>query len=405
MSDRTSGWIEALKWRLKGAPLAARAAGRDGAGPRTRRDDRDHLEAILGWIERAHDATGRKGVARSYTLRRHARYGVVGWLPAYPETTGYLVPTLYDAARVLGRPGFAARATEMSAWEAEIQLATGAVRGGTIADPESPAVFNTGQVLFGWVASFEETKERRFLDCAARAARWLVANQDPDGAWRRGASRFATPGGHVYNARAAWGLCRYGIVADDAEARTVARRAAEFALANELTNGWYDDNCLSDPKRPLTHTIAYAAQGVLEIGLLLGEPRFVDAARRTARSAAAALGANGWLPGRLDRDWRPAVAWSCVTGEAQMALVWDRLAALPDEQEAARWRESADRALGHALSTQVLDDPDPGVRGGVPGSFPIWGGYGTYEYLNWAAKFLADVLLGRLSRVPGGTRG
>jgi hypothetical protein len=45
------------------------------------------------------------------------------------------------------------------------------------------------------------------------------------------------------------------------------------------------------------------------------------------------------------------------------------------------------------------------VRGGVPGSFPIWGGYGTYEYLNWAAKFLADALLGRLANVPGGTRG
>jgi hypothetical protein len=405
VSERTRAIVEAVKWRLKGGPLAAHAAWSDGAGPRTRRSDREHLDATLAWLERAHDATGRKGVARSYALHRHPRYGCTGWLPAYPETTGYIVPTLYDAARLLARPELAARATEMSAWESEIQMASGAVRGGTVADPESPAVFNTGQVLFGWVDSYAATKDKRFLDSAARAARWLVANQDPDGAWRRGASRFATPGGHVYNARAAWGLCRYAVLVDDADAKSGARRAADFAVANALPNGWYDDNCLTDPKRPLTHTIAYAAQGLLEMGVLLQEPRYVDAARNTARSAAAALDGVGKLPGRLDRDWRPAVDWACVTGEAQMVLVWDRLASLDaKEAGAARFREAADRALAHALSTQHLDG-DEGVRGGVPGSFPIWGGYGTYEYLNWAAKFLADALLGRVANVPGGTRG
>ena len=30
------------------------------------------------------------------------------------------------------------------------------------------------------------------------------------------------------------------------------------------------------------------------------------------------------------------------------------------------------------------------MTGGVKGSFPVDGGYGTYEYLNWAAKFTID---------------
>ena len=408
--SRLAAAIESVKWKLRGAPLAAEAAWRDGAGPRPVRSPQEHLDATLGWIERAHDATGRKGVARSFVLRRHHRYGITGWLPAYPETTGYLIPTLYVAARQLGRPGLATRATEMAAWEAEIQMESGAVRGGTVADEPSPAVFNTGQVLFGWVTAFEETKERRFLDAAARAARWLVEQQDGDGSWRRGASKFAAPGGHVYNARAAWGLCRYGVVARDDAACAAARRAADFALAQQLPNGWFGDNCLSDPLNPLTHTIAYAAQGVLEIGLLLDEPRFVEAARKTASGVAAQVGADGFLAGRLDRDWRPAVEWSCVTGEAQMVLVWDRLLALAGDAAAeTAWRGAADRALRFACSTQELaalqGDRDGGRRGGVPGSFPIWGGYGSYENLNWAAKFLADALLGRLAKQPGGTKG
>src|SRR5205814_1114233 len=67
---------------------------------------------------------------------------------------------------------------------------------------------------------------------------------------------------------------------------------------------------------------------VLEIGLLLDEPRFVEAAKRTARGVAEVLAADGFLAGRLDEQWRAAVDWSCVTGEAQMAIVWDRLHAL-----------------------------------------------------------------------------
>ena len=31
-----------------------------------------------------------------------------------------------------------------------------------------------------------------------------------------------------------------------------------------------------------------------------------------------------------------------------------------------------------------------GVRGGVKGSYPVDGGYGTYQFLNWAAKFCID---------------
>ncbi len=405
-SLRTRSALEALRWRLERAPLAAEAAWRDGGGLRPPRELASHLLATVGWIERAHDATGRKGVARSYSLVPHRRYARRGWLPAYPETTGYLIPTLFAAARHLGRDELARRALEMAEWEAELQLESGAVRGGTVEDEVSPAVFNTGQVLFGWIATYEASSDARFARCAARAARWLVESLDEDGAWRRGASRFAAQNGHVYNARAAWALALHGMRAQDAAAVAAARRAADFALVQQRENGWFAENCLDDPEHPLLHTIAYAAQGVLEIGLLLDEPRFVEAARRAARGVATRVAADGALPGRLDAEWRAAATWSCVTGEAQMVLVWDRLDALDAKAGASgEFGAAATAVLRHALATQDLDHRDPGIRGGVAGSFPIWGAYGRYEYLNWAAKFLTDALLGRLAHEPGGTRG
>ena len=77
----------------------------------------------------------------------------------------------------------------------------------------------------------------------------------------------------------------------------------------------------------------------------------------------------------------------------------------PSLDGAPTWKVAAERALRHALSTQDLDSADDGVRGGVAGAFPIWGRYGAWEYLNWAAKFLADLLLGRKAGTPGGTLG
>ena len=70
MAERMRGAIEALRWRLKRAPAAAGAAWRDAAGLRPPRELASHLLATVGWIERAHDATGRKEIGRASCRER-----------------------------------------------------------------------------------------------------------------------------------------------------------------------------------------------------------------------------------------------------------------------------------------------------------------------------------------------
>src|SRR5256886_2205193 len=82
--------------------------------------------------------------------------------------------------------------------------------GAVAGEPESPAVSNTGQVLLGWLAAFEETGEGSFAEAACRAARYLVAMLGADGHWRRGNSRFARPDATLYNTRTAWALAEAG---------------------------------------------------------------------------------------------------------------------------------------------------------------------------------------------------
>jgi len=42
---------------------------------------------------------------------------------------------------------------------------------------------------------------------------------------------------------------------------------------------------------------------------------------------------------------------------------------------------------------QALDNVEAGIRGGLPGAWPIDGGYSIYSYVNWAAKYFADALV------------
>jgi len=349
-----------------------------------------HLVAAITWLARAQDATPDGGIARAYSLVWHRQFGRRGWEPAYPETTGYIIPTLYAAAARFGRPDFAARAERAARWEIAIQLPTGAVRGGVVGEPESPAVFNTGQVLLGWLAAFEETGDGSFAEAACRAARYLVAMLDADGHWRRGNSRFARPDATLYNTRTAWALAEAGARLGVEAFSNAAAHSLRAAASLQAGNGWLPHCCLTDPERPLLHTLAYAIRGLLEGGRLLGDARLLSAAKGAARALAGTVRADGWMPGRYRADWSAAVRWSCLTGQAQMANNWIRLAQITGQRE---WLEAVPVVLGFLKRTQSRRSPDPGVHGGIKGAWPVGGGYGTYEVLSWATKFFADALM------------
>lgn len=367
-------WLIAARDRLSTPRLSTRAPA-------------EHLEAAAQWVLRAQAANGDDGVAHSYDVRKPA------WLASYPETTGYMIPTLYDYAAHFGRPAYREAARRMALWEVEVQLADGGVRAGTMAAPEPVStIFNTGQVLFGLARAARETGDARFVEATRRAADWLSDAQDEDGCWRRFQSPFTTTTSAAYNTRSAFGLVRaFEVVPEQRYLRAAGRNAA-WALGTAAPNGWLPGNCLSLQRddRALSHTIAYSIRGLLEVGVALGRPEFVEHALGMARAMAQAQRPDGALPGYLGPDWRPLVRWTCVTGNAQMALNWLRLA---HETGAAELLAHAHAANAFNMSIHELGAAQPERRGGVKGSHPINGAYMRWRYPNWAAKFFMDALM------------
>lgn len=371
--------------------LAKRYLSLSGRSRKTQ-DIAVHLDAAMQWLCRAQDAGGDGGVARSYSIVYNPYFKRKGWIPSYPETTGYIIPTLFDYARMTRRQDLVDRAVRMADWECEVQMDSGAVQGGTVDQKQTPAIFNTGQVIFGWLRAFRETGNDRYLRSAARAGRYLVEHQSKDGAWRRNLSKFASSRMlfYTYNTRTAWALLLLSAAARNMRFRDAAVRNIEFSLLQQRENGWFESNCLRDPAQPLLHTIAYAIRGVLESGILLRDERYIASARKAADALLERQRTDGSLAGCFDRQWQPTVSWSCLTGDAQTAGIWGRLYQHTGE---ARYREGMMRANSYLRSVQLLETDNPDLYGGIAGSEPLHGPYGRFEILNWAVKFFADSLM------------
>src|SRR5262249_29678151 len=160
---------------------------------------------------------------------------------------------------------------------------------------------------------------------------------------------------------------------DDRYAK-VALKAAEAALGQQQPNGWFANNCLTDRDAPLSHTIGYTLQGILEIGIQAERDDLVSAARRGITPVIARMSPDGFLPGCFFSTWEPAAFSSFLTGSAQLAVVCYRL---HQHTGAGEYRTAADRLMNFLKARQVLEDADPGVVGAIGGSFPLMGSYMT----------------------------
>jgi uncharacterized protein YyaL (SSP411 family) len=345
----------------------------------------DAIKASAEWLCAAQDnsRTHDGGVARDFDLRS-------GWGPSYPETTGYIIPTFLRLSGFFGEQLYRERARRMVEWLMQIQQPDGGFQGGVIGSrPEVSVIFNTGQILIGLAIAAREFEDPRIFDAARRAAVFLRDSQDADGCWRSHPTPFAQAGDKSYETHVSWGLFEAERALPDEGFAEAGYRQVDWALTNQMENGWFEKNCLDNPAAPLTHTIGYVLRGVVEAYRLGGRQEYVDAAQTTADALLDCIDEQGFMAGRLASDWSEAAHWSCLTGTVQIAACWLLLNRVFERQD---YQDAASRAIEYVRRT-VQIHRGPGISGGVRGSFPVDGGYTRFQYPNWAAKFFIDAQL------------
>jgi len=341
-------------------------------------DNQVHMKYTADWLAVAQDATLDDGVSALFSISH-------GWDVSYPETTGYIIPTFLNYSRFAGQGIWRDRAIKMADWLLMRQLDSGGFPHKLEVD--TPVVFDTGQIIFGLISVFRETRVEEYLHSAERAARWLASIQESTGAWTRFNYRGSS---HVYDTLVSWSLLEVYRDRQDYAFLNASKRHLVWALNHQLENGWFQDNAFSLDESPSLHTIAYAARGFLEAGIILRCEEYIQAAIRAADMLLAKQKGDGSLHGEYDENWRSTVRWTCLTGNAQTAIIWLKLYLMNGN---LGYFEAAKRANSFIKKTQNIKTNDLNIRGGIKGSHPIYGGYSSYAYPNWAAKFFLDSLM------------
>ncbi len=338
-----------------------------------------HIDQAIRWLSKAQDRTRDDGVSEGYHLYH-------GWLPSYPETTGYIIETFFDYYHLTGDEKARARAIRMADWLISIQSKDGSL-------PDSyfkrKMVFDTGQVIFGLARCYQETGYSQYLASAERAGQWLVQVQESDGTWRR----YAVNGiPHTYYSRVAWSLLILHHLTGDACYINSARQNIEWAIKQQNTKGWFNHASFSikNHKHPFTHTIAYTLRGILESGLYLKEEIYGNVVKKAIDHFLEVLPEDGRIPGRYSENWEGDFSFSCLTGNAQLAIVLLRLFEAVKDQ---KYRDAANRINHYLKGKQGLQGGDDSAQGAIAGSSPIWGKYMHFVYPNWATKFFIDSLI------------
>lgn len=155
----------------------------------------EKAEQVLAWLARAERPDG--GIAGWFGPK---------WERAYPEVTGYLIPTFFD----WGEWDLALRC---AAWLADVQNADGSWCG---LDGKR-YTFDTAAALEGLMAAQRRVKRESFEHAIQRAKEWLMAQILENGTLRRMPD--ATDS-HMYTMRASAILWEAGVMRQDLAAKT-----------------------------------------------------------------------------------------------------------------------------------------------------------------------------------------
>lgn len=334
-----------------------------------------HLRDGAAWLFEAQRTTGGGGFAHSYHLLH-------GWQPAYPETTGYIIPTLHRLYRRNGNPALQTSIVAALSWLKSIQNSDG-----SFSDLQGlPQVFDTGQILIGLNYLAECAPGLADEEMLVRAARWLRSVQESDGSFVRHAYNDVA---HSYYVRVGAALTAAGRLLADNEIRRAGQANVNWTLTQQQTNGFFR-NLSFDRSPPFLHTMVYAIEGLLDGHLETGDASLLAAAIRFAVPLlAVSQNRDGILRSQYNDDFTVANGEKCLVGLAQWAGVCFRLARLAGEDN---YRNEGIRTIAF-LKARQLRTSDRNLHGGLWGSDPLWGRYMRAAIPNWGVKFFIDALL------------
>lgn len=317
-----------------------------------------------------------------------------GWTSDYPETTGYIIPTLLRYSSYANSQwSEQAKESAISAgeWLLTIQREDGGWPGGYIDQMRPSVVFNSGQILRGMLSLYELTGEEKWKTASLKAINWIWNQLDKEGRFSTNDFMGAI---RVYGTYVVVPIIEWSAHFPEHKQEWFkqSQKHLNWVLTQQNELGWFSncDNTLHKNDRPIVHTIAYTVDGMWNAGLLLDNEDYKQSAIVPARVLATEFLSRGILNGRYNSSWNGSENF-IPSGGAQLAITWHSMYEHTGE---LIWKHAFEK-MNKTLCAIVLRGAKQGddCFGALPGSFPMWGRYEPFGLPNWATKYLLDSLM------------
>lgn len=304
------------------------------------------------------------------------------WGAVYPETTGYIVPTLYKAGELVGNDEACKVALKQIEFFSNIQNENGSFW--QAMDNQSPIVFDTAQIVEGllFIAHMSK-KPRPILKMINRAVDWLGTQLDDEG--RFVDHHYVPDHDPAYYARIAW-LMAAGELIKYSKPRTKTKKLITRIVGLQNENKSFKDWGFHPDQPAHTHTIAYTFRGLWECANMLNDRKLRKQVRSSVHMLSHTIEEQGGIAGAYDESWQGDSAYICAVGNAQLAILYLLM----------YQHSGSKKYLKHVtdLMKPLVKSQRPKLvhRGAIPSSIPMSGKYQKLKYTNWTQKFYCDAL-------------
>jgi uncharacterized protein YyaL (SSP411 family) len=311
-----------------------------------------------------------------------------GWSAMYPETSGYIIPTLILCSEKFNEDIYMIKATQMANWLLSIQFEDGGFPALLYNKNNlEKSIFNSAQILIGLVSIYKETGFEKYLIAILKCANWIITNQNIDGSWTKfNYKKDFTPS---YYTRVAWPLLLVWELTYDDRIMIAANKTLQLIAKRKGENGFIKYSGFEKNSYAFTHTIAYVIRGFFESSQILNNNEYEEISVKWSEYLVSSFLLNGKLPGAYFDNNKKVGYYECLTGYCQLAIIWLKTYDLTND---ARFKIGASLAIDR-VSNLLPKKNFLYKKGGVQGSYPFFGRYYLFRQPNWATKFFIDAII------------
>ena len=333
------------------------------------------IEEHYSFLKRSVAVNKGKGSSAYYSKIRHPlRF----WSKAYPETTGYLIPSLM---RIQEQEDIdtSVEVEQCMRWLAEdVQFKDGGFPS-LYAGNTRPSLFNSAQIALGFHAYGSRNSSYKVQEL--KLVNWLSKQLE------EGKKEIHYRGDFIpsYYTRVVWPCLLMSQKHEHVVLQHLAEKLLKTLLLRidkdffPLKSGFQGD-------KAFTHTLAYTVRGLMESAILLDDSDLLQLCRNQIDAQISSLKKHQLrFAGCYMPSWEGDFSFRCLTGEWQWVIIFLKAFQLFKEQ---KYFSLAEELIHRLDSTHFLYP-----KGAVLGSKPLWGAYMPWKAPNWAAKFALDALL------------